>query len=105
MTIGGDSGFLGIGGENMSFLSRFFRLQTKEEKELLLYIEKIEMNMSNNYKDAAQMNLAELEAKFAEFVRQGRMSEELQEKYDSVIGSYRTKLKGYTHKDQKPYWT
>ena len=45
----------------MSFFQKF--IKTKEEKELLLSIEKIEMNMSNNYKDAAQMNLAELEAK------------------------------------------
>lgn len=89
----------------MRFLSKLFRLQTKEEKELLLYIERIEMNMSNNYKDAAQMNLAELEEKFAEFVQQGRMSDQLREKYDSLIGSYRIRLKGYTHKDQKPYWT
>ena len=44
----------------MSFFQKF--IKTKEEKELLLSIEKIEMNMSNNYKDAAQMNLAELEA-------------------------------------------
>ena len=56
----------------MGFFQKFIR--TKEEKELLLYIERIEMNMSNNYKDAAQMNLAELEEKLALFVEQGRMS-------------------------------
>lgn len=87
----------------MGFFQKFIR--TKEEKELLLYIERIEMNMSNNYKDAAQMNLAELEEKLALFVEQGRMSGELKEKYESIVGTYRQKLKGYTHKDQKPYWT
>ncbi|MGN0425713.1 MAG: hypothetical protein ACI4FY_10390 [Acetatifactor sp.] len=87
----------------MSFFQKF--IKTKEEKELLLYIERIEMNMSNNYKDAAQMNLAELEAKLSRFVEQGKLSDELREKYESIVGTYRQKLKGYTHKDQKPYWT
>lgn len=87
----------------MSFFQKF--IKTKEEKELLLSIEKIEMNMSNNYKDAAQMNLAELEAKFSRFTEQGKLSDELREKYESIVGTYRQKLKGYTHKDQKPYWT
>ena len=87
----------------MSFFQKF--IKTKEEKELLLSIEKIEMNMSNNYKDAAQMNLAELEAKLSRFTEQGKPSDELREKYESIVGTYRQKLKGYTHKDQKPYWT
>ena len=87
----------------MSFFQKF--VKTKEEKELLLSIEKIEMNMSNNYKDAAQMNLAELEAKLSRFTEQGKLSDELREKYESIVGTYRQKLKGYTHKDQKPYWT
>ncbi|MBS7239698.1 MAG: hypothetical protein KIG94_05860 [Acetatifactor sp.] len=87
----------------MSFFQKF--IKTKEEKELLLSIEKIEMNMSNNYKDAAQMNLAELEAKLSRFTEQGKLSDELREKYESIVGTYRQKLKGYTHKDQKPYWT
>lgn len=87
----------------MGFFQKF--IKTKEEKELLLYIERIEMNMSNNYKDAAQMNLAELEAKLASFAEQGKLSEERKEKYESIVGTYRQKLKGYTHKDQKPYWT
>ena len=87
----------------MNFFQKF--IKTKEEKELLLSIEKIEMNMSNNYKDAAQMNLAELEAKLSRFTEQGKLSDELREKYESIVGTYRQKLKGYTHKDQKPYWT
>ena len=87
----------------MSFFQKF--IKTKEEKELLLSIEKIEMNMSNNYKDVAQMNLAELEAKLSRFTEQGKLSDELREKYESIVGTYRQKLKGYTHKDQKPYWT
>ena len=87
----------------MSVFQKF--IKTKEEKELLLSIEKIEMNMSNNYKDAAQMNLAELEAKLSRFTEQGKLSDELREKYESIVGTYRQKLKGYTHKDQKPYWT
>ena len=78
----------------MSFFQKF--IKTKEEKELLLSIEKIEMNMSNNYKDAAQMNVAEVEAKLSRSTEQGNVSDELREEYESNV-------KGYAHKDQKPY--
>ena len=43
--------------------------KSKAEKELDSIIQKIDMNMSNSYKDNAQ-----------------------------------EKMKGYSHKDQKPYW-
>ena len=47
--------------------------KSKAEKELDSIIQRLNMNMSNNYKDNAQDELKE-------------------------------KMKGYSHKDQKPYW-
>ena len=55
---------------------KLFRIQSKEEKQLDEIIGRLQMNLSNNYKDSAQAKLA----------------------------VYAEKLKGYSHKDQKPYW-
>ncbi len=79
--------------------------KSKYERELDAIIFKIDMNMSNNYKDNAQMDLQDLEETFKEFCEQGKLKDKPRQKYESIIESYRIKLKGYTHKDQKPYWT
>ena len=42
--------------------------KTKYERELDMIITRLEMNMSNNYKDNAQMNLKELEEAFAQIL-------------------------------------
>lgn len=81
----------------------FFK--SKYERELDVVIERINMNMSNNYKDAAQENLKELQEKLERFVKEGRMKEKQKEAYESQIGIFQERLKGFTHKDQKPYWT
>ena len=81
----------------------FFK--SKYELELNTIILRIEMNMSNNYKDAAQLNLAELEEKMAAFCADGKLKEKQKEYYESQIGIYKERLKGFTHKDQKPFWT
>lgn len=83
----------------------FFHFKSKEEKAMDVIISRIEMNMSNNYKDAAQLNLSELEEMLTGFVSEGKLKDEAKEKYESIVHSYRLRLKGYTHKDQKPYWT
>lgn len=81
----------------------FFK--SKYERELDIVIERIEMNMSNNYKDAAQENLKELEEKVADFCKEGKLKDKQKEAYESQIGIYKERLKGFTHKDQKPFWT
>ena len=78
--------------------------KTKYERELDMIITRLEMNMSNNYKDNAQMNLKELEEAFAGMKEVGQIKGASAEKYDKIIGGYIEKLKGYSHKDQKPYW-
>ena len=79
--------------------------KSRYERELDAIIFKIDMNMSNNYKDNAQMDLQDLEETFNELCDQGKLKEKTRQKYESILETYRIKLKGYTHKDQKPYWT
>ena len=79
--------------------------KSKAEKELDKIILKLEMNMSNNYKDNAQANLKELEEALDVMRGSGNVKDAVIAKYDSVVDTYKQKMKGYSHKDQKPYWT
>ena len=76
----------------------------KEEKELDEIILRLEMNMSNNYKDNAQANLRELEAAMEAMSSAGGKKEKTALKYQPKLEAYKEKMKGFTHKDQKPYW-
>lgn len=77
---------------------------SRAERELDIIIARIESNMSNNYKDAAQENFRELEEAYKEFCESGALKEKKQKKYGDFIETFRTRLKSFTHKDQKPYW-
>ncbi len=79
--------------------------KSKYERELETYIDRINMNMSNNYKDNAQAALKELEARYEELKAAGALKAKDAAMFETQIGIYRNRLKGYTHKDQKPYWT
>lgn len=74
-------------------------------QELECIISRLEANKSNNYKDAAQSDLKELEAAFLQMKEADSLSEKQKTFYESKISAYRTELKGYSHKDQKPFWT
>ena len=78
--------------------------KSKAEKELDGIIQQLEMNMSNNYKDNAQDNLKELEGTLNALRNSGDLKGTVLSKYESILGSYKEKMQGYTHKDQKPYW-
>ncbi len=78
--------------------------RSREEKDLDAIIQRLKMNMSNNYKDNAQSNLKELEAAIEDFRSNGTMKEATLRRYDTIVGEYKEKMKGYSHKDQKPYW-
>lgn len=82
---------------------KFFK--SKYEKELDGIIERIQMNMSNNYKDAAQANLKEFQEKLEHFCADGKLKEKQQESYENKLTILQERMKGFTHKDQKPYWT
>ncbi|MBO5987059.1 MAG: hypothetical protein J6Z33_05760 [Lachnospiraceae bacterium] len=77
----------------------------KKNPELEHLIERMENNMANNYKDAAQEYLVEYEEKLRELKDAGKLNDKQKEHYDSLLGVYQVKMKGFTHKDQKPYWT
>lgn len=79
--------------------------KSEAEKRLDAMIHSIEMNCSNNYKDAAQEDLDALEHAFATMLEKGLLKEKAKAHYERQVGIYKEKLKGYTHKDQKPFWT
>lgn len=82
----------------------FFK-KAKCVKELDRLISEITMNMQNNYKDAAKAALKELEQRFEEIVAAGELSEAQKSQYGITVSSFQERLKTYSHKDQKPYWT
>ena len=79
--------------------------KNKYEKKLDEILEEMQMNMSNNYKDNAQKNLEEFESALNRFAEQGRIKEKSRAKYEITLTTFKERLKGYSHKDQKPYWS
>ena len=77
--------------------------KSKEEKLLDSIILRLQMNMSNNYKDNAQDNLKELEEALEAMRSSGNVKAAVLEKYESIVGMYKEKMKELRHKDQKPY--
>lgn len=77
---------------------------SKKNKELETIIARIDSNVSNNYKDAAQDALQEFEDKLREFIAAGILNDKQKTEYESRLTSYRDNMKEFTHKDQKPYW-
>ena len=79
--------------------------KSKAEKELDAIITRLQMNMSNNYKDNAQANLKEFEEALDDMRKNGSIKAAVLSKYEKILEEYKEKMKGYSHKDQKPYWT
>lgn len=84
-------------------LSDIFK--NKYEKKLDEILDEMQMNMSNNYKDNAIKNLSEFESALSRFSEQGRLKDKSLKKYESTLKNFKERLKGYSHRDQKPYWT
>ena len=78
--------------------------KSKAEKELDAIIRRLEMNMSNNYKDNAQDDLKELVTMIDAFKTLGTVKSAVLTKYEGILNDLKEKMKGYSHKDQKPYW-
>ena len=79
--------------------------KSKEVKLLDSIISEMEMNMANNYKDNAQANLKEF-AEILQSMKEGRnITDEVYSEYSGILEMYRNRMEGYSHKDQKPYWT
>lgn len=81
-----------------------FLKNVKKNKQLDDIIQRIEMNMSNNYKDAAQANLKELETTLQELTDAHRLSDKQKNYYEEILRSFKERMKNFTHKDQKPTW-
>ncbi|MBQ6696002.1 MAG: hypothetical protein IJN16_04790 [Lachnospiraceae bacterium] len=79
-------------------------LKSSRNKQLDGIVQKIRMNMENNYKDAAQMNLKELEELMAELEAAGKLNDKQRLYYEGELSSFKERMKNFTHKDQKPYW-
>lgn len=81
----------------------FFKSKAVSELDGIIY--KLEMNLSNNYKDNAQSDLRDLETAFESLKEAGKLNDKTIEKYSRTISEYESRMKNFTHKDQKPYWT
>lgn len=77
----------------------------KKNEELEHLMERIQNNVENNYKDAAQEYLMEYEAKLGELTQAGKLNQKQEDYYTSRLQDLKNNMKGFTHKDQKPYWT
>lgn len=77
----------------------------KVYKELDEIIAQIDSNVANNYKDAAQDAVVCLEKRINEFWENEQLSEKKKLEYDARLTRYKSELEGFTHKDQKPYWS
>ena len=75
-----------------------------KNKQLETAIARVEMNMSNNYKDAAQEDYRELVELYRRLVESNMLPDKQKEHYKGIIEEYSVKMENYTHKDQKPYW-
>lgn len=73
-------------------------------KQLDTIIQRIQMNVENNYKDAAQLNLKEFEKLLKELEEAGKLSEKQKSYYESRLSAFQDRMKNFTHKDQKPTW-
>lgn len=89
----------------MKILEFLKKNNKNRNKELDGAIQKVQNNMENNYKDAAQINLKEFETLFGEMKASGRLSEVQIAYYEELLAEYQGKMKNFTHQDQKPYWT
>ena len=82
-----------------------FLKKTKVSRELDRIIAEIDRNMQNNYKDAAREAFREFEKQYTALAESGELNDSQKSTYSAKLSGYREKLKAYSHKDQKPYWT
>ena len=81
-----------------------FLKQIGKNKNLEIIIQSVEMNLSNNYKDAAQSSLKEFETTYKELEEAGKLNAKQKAYYGDKLSSFRMQMKNFTHKDQKPTW-
>ena len=82
-----------------------FLKKSKSSKELDRILAEVDMNMQNNYKDAAREAFRNFEERYTALTESNELNETQKSMYSAKLSGYREKLKSYSHKDQKPYWT
>lgn len=90
-----------------SFLKKLIsgEKNTGKNEQLDTLVSRIQVNASNNYKDAAQQNFRDFEKIFTELSAEGKLSERQTAYYQEILEQFRVQMKNFTHKDQKPTWT
>ena len=81
----------------------FFK--SKEENQLDLLIQKIKMNIQNNYKDTALQDVAKFEETLKFLVENKKIKDYKAEDYTEILDEFKEKLKGVSNSEQKPYWS
>ena len=61
-------------------------------------------SMQNNYKDMAQDFFKDFCKKYDELIAAETLNDKQKEYYKEQRDTLSEELKGFTHKDQKPYW-
>lgn len=78
---------------------------SNEEKQLDALLEAMRINMENNYKDLAQKDFKKFSETYFQYKENGKLKSSAIKHYENQLAIYSEKLKDYSHKDQKPYWT
>lgn len=81
-----------------------FFMDSRKNKQLDAMLQRIEMNVSNNYKDAAQSGLKDFETELRRLEDDGEIKEKSKDYYEERLLSLKEQMKNFTHKDQKPTW-
>ena len=78
--------------------------QPKVHKALEELINRTRSSMQNNYKDMAQDYFKDFCMLHDELLNSDSLNEKQKEYYKVERETLSEELKGFTHKDQKPYW-
>lgn len=81
-----------------------FLMEFRKNKQLDAILQSIEMNVSNNYKDAAQSGLKDFETELIRLEENGGIKGKSKDYYEERLSSLKEQMKNFTHKDQKPTW-
>ena len=81
-----------------------FLKKVGKNKQLDEVVQCIQMNFSNNYKDAAHLNLKEFENTLKQLENENKLSDKQKVYYEEKLASFKEEMKNFTHKDQKPTW-
>jgi len=79
-----------------------FDFGKKENKPMEAVLFSLQMNMSNNYKDATLADMAKLENLFEALRKNGELSEKQLVHYAEVIDEWKAKTKNFGYKNQAP---